>query len=50
MEEKKEYCTCCRNNCPIGDLQCRKGKEKWEKRQRELKKPEPEETGSNTEK
>ncbi|MEY8336615.1 hypothetical protein AALB16_01080 [Lachnospiraceae bacterium 62-35] len=34
MSKSQEYCNCCRNNCPIDDLQCRKGKEKREERLR----------------
>ncbi|WP_181995605.1 hypothetical protein [Clostridium sp. AM58-1XD] len=32
MEKIKEHCSCCRNFCPIEDLQCRKGKEKLAER------------------
>ncbi|WP_180952162.1 hypothetical protein [Lachnoclostridium edouardi] len=36
MEHATEHCTCCRNFCPIGDLQCRKGKEKTAERLKEM--------------
>lgn len=34
MENTLEHCSCCRNFCPIDDLQCRKGKEKLAERQK----------------